>query len=157
MLVTVVVSIFPSTDSIAIIPSAVNNVAVANIPGIAGEPVSLNLLPPKNHGTLTLVRGILNLEFPRFGMMKIRSNPAIKIVSGANACQNSVLNTSTSIQIPPKLNTPSKKATVHWSIIPNAMNGKIPKITVNIARIIIPMFSESVMSGGVSPLRDSGG
>ena len=90
----VVVSILPSIDSMTIIPSAVNRVPVASIPGIAGDPVSLNLFPPRNQGTLTLVKGILNLEFPRFGMMKISKRPTRRIVSGANTFQNSVLNTS---------------------------------------------------------------
>ena len=112
-LTTVVVSIFPSIASITIIPSAVKIVPVASIPGIAGEPVNLNLFPPRNQGTLTLVNGIRNFELPKFGITKINSNPQIRIVSGAKAFQKSLLNTSTSIQIPPKLKTPSKKATVH--------------------------------------------
>ena len=94
-LTTVVVSIFPSMASITIIPSAVNSVPVARIPGIAGEPVNLNLFPPKNHGTLTLVNGMRNFELPKFGITNINSSPQIRIVSGAKAFQKSVLNTST--------------------------------------------------------------
>ena len=97
LLITAVVSILPSMASIAIIPSAVNRVPVASIPGIAGEPVNLNLFPPKNHGTLTLVSGMRNFELPRFGIMKINSKPQISIVSGAKAFQKSVLNTSTTV------------------------------------------------------------
>ena len=117
-LVIVIVFTLPSMMSIAIIPNVANIVAVANIPGIAGDPVIANLLPPKNQGIFTFVRGILNFELPRLGIMNSATRPITITSSGDIAVQNSVLNASVQfipislhssgvIQIPPFSNTVS--------------------------------------------------
>ena len=77
-----------SSDVLSIISSeeakAIANVALAIRLGMRGSFVVSNLEPPIRIGTLRLVRGILNVALPRFGMRIIARTPTSITNSGSS-------------------------------------------------------------------------
>ena len=93
-----VISITPPTSPDADSISRKENTNATNkaeIPiraGTLGSDVLLKRVPPIKTGMRVLVRGILRVESPRFGIKTARIIPATRVNSGSNISISSVVN-----------------------------------------------------------------
>ena len=69
--------------------------------GSLGSLVAGNLVPPISTGTLRLVRGILNLASPRFGIMMMAASPRVMTSSGRRSWR-SIPSSSEVMASPPR-------------------------------------------------------